>query len=654
MTTGIAIFGIFNVKAINVVKQLVGQDAVITNRKLGIPHRLVRYGKPSTVYGNTDIRIPEDSVTANIEDPFIRDLTLMLHVVEGADKTILFFNNKTTVSLLAILLAKQVPKPVTVVVEDTILTDEQVMGLLRNANMPALKAQYERIFGRKRTYEKYDDDKLIRTPNGAKLRQYQQYMVDFACHTKRAGLFLDMGLGKTLATLATIFRLKDEGKLDITKPILIVAPKLVAIDTWAREADKWGYDVDVKVNVGLTPAKRKALLSTIVKPLTKLTFLTTNPEQLKAVYTFYDEQGIREPFQMIVVDELSMFKAFDGKQSLLLRQRSQNVEYFLGLTGTPMPNGLLDIWSQMVLIDPENKKTLGKDYWTYRGHFFEPDQVGHGRNEGKVFSWKIRKGQEHEVYRRMEKSVITMRSEGLIDLPSISYVDEYVTLPPKAMKLYRELAELTEKDMDNGNASLDLDQTTVTISNPAVRQGKLAQLASGAIYEDMSMLNDFESMYSTKVAYTTFHDRKLARLKEMVETATSPILLFVIFKSDMDRLGDYIEYEALAGNNAQIQDKITRWNKGEIPVMVVNPASVSHGLNIQEGGHTIIWLTPTWNNEQYRQANKRLHRPGQKNPVTVIHIKAVGTVDTEITNRVDEKEARQVHMMKHTEVRMKE
>ena len=238
-----------------------------------------------------------------------------------------------------------------------------------------------------------DPTKCLRTPNGAQLRYYQQQLVDFTMERKRVGLFVDMGLGKTLATLATVDELFKKGSLSPDKPILVIAPKMVALDTWSREAEKWGYDIDVLINIGLTKKKREALFEK-ARNVTKPTLLTTNPEQLEHIKTAFSDRI--NPFQMIIVDELSLFKSATSKRFEYLQKLSERLEYFVGLTGTPAPNSLLDVWSQLVIINPNIKYELGRTFFQYRNHFFAPDVVN--PRTGVVFSWKLNPGAEEGIY----------------------------------------------------------------------------------------------------------------------------------------------------------------------------------------------------------------------------------------------------------------
>ena len=466
----------------------------------------------------------------------------------------------------------------------------------------------------------------IHTPNGATLRPYQVQMVEFVLKKKRAGLFVDMGLGKTLATLAAINELLTNGELNPTRPILIVAPIMVALDTWSREAEKWGYDIDVLVNIRLTKKKRAKLFEQLDN-ISKPTILTTNPEQLDNIIKHYTNRYEPFPFECVVIDELSLFKSSETKRFTNMSMLTKNVKYFIGLTGTPAPNSLLDIWSQMMLIDPANKQILSENFYKYRSHYFEPDMVN--KNTGQVYKWKLKPNADQAIFERMRPTVIALRSEGLVDLPELTFIDEEISLPPNIMKAYREFEkEIRSQFQDDEQECLStIDGDEIVVRNRAVLASKLLQLAAGAVYTE-----------DPTEPYIVYHNAKFERLKEIVETATSPILVFYNFKSDIERARKFIEFETLRSNDPNVRDVIRRWNNGEIPVLFVHPQSAGHGLNIQDGGHTIIWLTMTWMNEVYRQANARLHRTGQTKPVQVIHLIAQGTIDTEVIARLSDKE----------------
>lgn len=478
-----------------------------------------------------------------------------------------------------------------------------------------------------------DPTKCLRTPNGAQLRYYQQQLVDFTMERKRVGLFVDMGLGKTLATLATVDELFKKGSLSPDKPILVIAPKMVALDTWSREAEKWGYDIDVLINIGLTKKKREALFEK-ARNVTKPTLLTTNPEQLEHIKTAFSDRI--NPFQMIIVDELSLFKSATSKRFEYLQELSERLEYFVGLTGTPAPNSLLDVWSQLVIINPNIKYELGRTFFQYRNHFFAPDVVN--PRTGVVFSWKLNPGAEEAIYQKIEPHVISMRGAGLVDIPDVTYTNEYVYMDKKSKKVYDYFDKEIRKELSGLDQGEQLNVQTganeVTIANSAILKSKLLQLATGAMYDADSTVSERK--------YTVFHDAKIEKLKELINVANSPVLVFYNFVSDLERIRKAIPGIAvLDTKDKNANALIKKWNEGRIPVLLANPASTGHGLNLQDGGHIIVWFSQTWRNEVYRQANKRLHRSGQKHPVQIIHIVTKGTADEEVVPRIDEKEEQQ-------------
>lgn len=498
-----------------------------------------------------------------------------------------------------------------------------------------------------------DDDKQVlmtkssslnclKTPNGATLRPYQQQLVDFILEKKRVGLFVDMGLGKTLSTLATINELNKQHKLDVTRPILIVAPIMVALDTWSREADKWGYDFDVIINIHKTGKKRQELFEDLLVPKSKPTLLTTNPAQLGPLLKFLESKGQSDLFQVAIVDELSQFKSVKTNRFKQLTALTKQSEYFIGLTGTPAPNNLLDLYSEVVSIDPKIKYKLGYNFFQYRSDYFRPEYTS---PTGVVYRWGLKPHSEQKIYDAVRSNVVSMKSEGLIDLPKIVFDNRYVTLPKKAHSIYMKLATKIRKQVAAAESKVNIkidDEQDITIANSAVLTSKLLQLSSGAIYNDRDEIEaDPDSS-----DYEVYQDEKFKMLKDIVDTSDSPILVFFYFKSELERMKKYFDFEYLDPSKpSEAKTLIKRWNKGEIPVLVAHPASAGHGLNLQDGGHIMVWLTLPWSNEQYRQSIKRLYRSGQTHPVSVIHIIAQDTVDEDVLQKLDLKEDGQSRLM---------
>lgn len=617
-------------------------------------HRVLRIGKQVSTHSNV-ITLPEQDIEHPMHNTYAKAIAHLIEIAKRSDK-LLIVAPGPKIPLLPVLIASEVcPLPnIRVIVGNKILTSNDVIKELAKTDKRLLEKQWDAL---RKQPPKIKPEDCLKAPNGATLRPYQQQMVNFALEKKRVGLFVDMGLGKTLATLATLDKLVKDGKIDPKRPVLIVAPIMVALDTWSREAEKWGYDMDVKVNIQLSVKKREALLDTLLGPQEKLTLFTTNPAQLKPMLEYFAKKRVSSPFDVVIVDELSQFKSADTQRFDHLTQISELSDYFFGLTGTPSPNNLIDIWSQMVAIEPRNRRIFGDNFYVYRGNFFEPTQTGMRNGKEVVFDWGLKRGADQAIYKKMKETAISMRSEGLIDLPKIVFDNRYVKLPPKAMKTYQKMDKVLrqqlreqEQDGEATGAVLSVDGNNIEIANSAVLTSKLLQLSGGALYDNATELSADET------SYTVFHDEKMKAVKELVENSTSPVLVFYFFKSELERLRDFIEFEHLSSKMKQddVRDTIKRWNDGKIPVLVAHPGSVGHGLNLQDGGHTMVWLTTTWSNEQYRQAVKRLYRSGQKETVTVLHIIAEGTEDENVIKRIDLKESGQDELMRALDIAQRE
>lgn len=611
MTKGVLVLPPRQKESLSLIEKLVGNSQIVSNVKIPIANE------------QKILKVPNTNDIESLHFQFLNEM------INKVDEIIIVSPTKIPV-LFALVASQEVN--IRVIVKDKIISTRELLTAIDQSDKVLLEEQWNRITSKIKS-------KQITTPNGATLRPYQQQMVDFAIKNKRVGLFVDMGLGKTLATLATIDKLNKENKLDITKPILVIAPITVALDTWAREADKWGYDMDVLINVQLTPKKKRELFTELLVPRKKLTILTTNPAQMKSMIENYHNHGIYNPFQFVVVDELSQFKSAQTKRFEQVQQLTKNSEYFLGLTGTPAPNNLLDIWSQLMVIDNKKGSLLGYNFFTYRSRYFEPDVVG---KDGTVYKWKLQHGAEQAIYDKMKSNVISLKSEGLLELPDIVYDNRYVKLPKKAQKIYDKLnKELRQKLLNEEDAILETENNNIEIANSAVLTNKLTQLTSGAIYDNILDVNDTEVTRH----YDILHDEKMKALKDIVETSTSPILVFFWYKSELERMSKYIDFEYLDPHRKDFTDIVSRWNNGDISVLVAHPASAGHGLNLQEGGHTIVWMTPINSNEQYRQANKRIYRSGQKHTVSIIHLLVANSQDEVVMQRLNTKEEGQDRLM---------
>lgn len=439
-----------------------------------------------------------------------------------------------------------------------------------------------------------------------KPHDYQKRAIDRVVSSSHVGLFLDMGLGKTVITLTAIEQLIYD-RFEVNR-VLVIAPKRVAEDTWSREHEKWDH----------------------LKHL-RLSKVLGNPDQrLKAVDADADiyvigrdntawlvDHWLRErrwPYDMIVIDELSGFKSPDAKRWKALKKTLKVARRVVGLTGTPSPNGLMDLWGQMYLLDQGER--LGRTLGEYRATYFTP-----GAHQGYVvYKWNVRPGAQKAIEAKISDICMSMSAEDYLTLPK--RIDNVIRL-----KLNERQLEAYKKMESEHLLKFDDDATVVALNAAAVMT-KLLQIASGQVYDE-------------KGAAVVIHDVKLKALEEIIEDSTSPVLVFYSFHSDAERIKRAIK----GARELKTADDIADWNAGKIDVLLAHPASVGYGLNLQDGGHTIVWYGLTWSLELYQQANARLHRQGQQKPVIVHHLIAEGTVDDQVMRALQAKDTSQAALL---------
>lgn len=429
------------------------------------------------------------------------------------------------------------------------------------------------------------------------LRDYQKYAVDFMQERQRSALFLDMGLGKTASVLASL-RPED-------LPALVTAPPRVASDTWPGEAEKWRPDLTLKVAEG-TPKQRRAVLDDRSADIVAL-----SRNSLKDL-----TEADAKHFKTIVLDEMSGFKSRGvwWKQMKTFLRTEHRV---IGLTGTPAPNGLLDLWPQIYLLD--FGKRLGKNITAYRNRYFVP---GRQLPTGVTTEWNIRPGAEARIHALIEDICLSMSTDGRVELPPVTENIVKVSIPPAAMKAYREMRDTMVADLSDVGGDLHTAATAAVVTN------KLAQITAGFIYHDADGTGE------PRGTYDVLHSAKIDAVKDIVREAQgSPVLVFYRFQAELTTLKKAFPNATVASGGGFVQ----RWNRGEIPVLLAHPASAGHGLNLQHGGHIAVWLTSDWSLELDQQANKRLARSGQKHPVVIHRIVVPGTVDEAILSRLKDK-----------------
>jgi len=444
---------------------------------------------------------------------------------------------------------------------------------------------------------------------------YQKIAIEKIIDGPAVGLFLEMGLGKTVSALTAIKELLYD-RFEVSK-VLVIAPLRVAQSTWSGEIEKWDHLQGLRLSKVLGSEKQR--IEALHQPADIWIINRENTEWLVDYY------GRKWPFDMVVIDELSSFKNPRSKRFRALRKVRPLIKRIVGLTGTPAPNGLIDLWSQIYLLDQGER--LGKTLTGYRNRYFDPGR----RNQNIVFEWIPKPFAEERIYEKISDICVSMKAEDWLQLPErIDNVIE-VELPEKVKSQYKQL----ERDL-----ILPLLDSDVTAANAAVLTNKLLQMANGAIYDEFGEAKEI-------------HDAKLEALEEVVEAANGkPVMVVYAYKHDLDRIRKQLKkYNPRTLDSDQdVQD----WNAGKIQVLLLHPASGGHGLNLQAGGNIIVWFGLTWGLEYYQQVNARLYRQGQTERVIVHHIIAKGTMDEEVLKALTGKAATQNDLMEAVKARIEQ
>ena len=433
---------------------------------------------------------------------------------------------------------------------------------------------------------------------------------------KQSALFLEMGLGKTIITLTAISNLILLG--DVSR-VLIIAPKKVAESTWSAEISKWEHTKDLRVSKILgTPKQRINAINedadTYIINRENIPWLVTNCFKCWK-------------WDMCVIDELSSFKSNKAQRFKSLKKVRPYFKWIVGLTGTPAPNTLIELWSQIYLLDGGQR--LGKTLTSYRDAYFTPGD----RNGMIIYNYNLRPGAEEAIYKKIDDICISMKSKDYLKLPDRVDNKILVNLPKEARKTYDDFVR---------DLIIQLEDEDITAANSAVLTGKLLQICNGAIYAD-----------DTKEVIEV-HEEKLNALLNIIEEANGkPILVFYNFKHDISRIQEFLKRNKIESRELKNNDDIENWNKGNIRVMLTHPASAAYGLNIQQGGNIIVWFGLTWSLELYQQACARLYRQGQKETVIINHIIAKGTVDEDVIKALQGKEINQNLLLEAVKARMK-
>lgn len=438
---------------------------------------------------------------------------------------------------------------------------------------------------------------------------YQKYAIDFIETHPQAAVLLGCGLGKTSITLTALNDLMFD-RFEVCKP-LIIAPIRVCRNSWAAEIAKWDHLNGMTYSLILgTKEQRLAALRK------KADLYIINREN---VQWLIESSGMPFDFDMVVIDEMSSFKNHQSKRFKALRNVRPFVKRIIGLTGTPCSNGLMDLWAQFRLLD--KGQCLGKRIGQYRDAYFKPDWNG--------YTYSLLPGADKAIYAKIADISISMKTTDYLQMPELISVSVPVCLDEWEMERYRKM----EKDM-----VLPYMGDDITAANAAVLCGKLVQLASGCIYTENN-----EAML--------VHNRKLDALEDLIEAQNGrPVLVAFWYQHERQRIMNRFEGTRELKTDQDIAD----WNAGKIPVALIQPSSAGHGLNLQNGGNTIVWFTMPWSLELYQQTNARLWRQGQRAESVVIqHLTAAGTIDEDIMEALECKDKIQSAMMSAVKARLR-
>lgn len=420
------------------------------------------------------------------------------------------------------------------------------------------------------------------------LHQYQLHAIEFIKREKRCLLAISMGLGKTISTLTAINDLIDSFTIRKT---LIVAPLRVANSVWAQEALLWDHTKHLKVSI-CTGTERQRLTAL----MQNADIFVINRENVEWLIKIQKKWR----FDCVVVDESDSFKNASSKRFKALRKVLPETTHMILLSGTPSPNGLLDIWAQMYLIDFGER--LGRTMTSYKDRFFEQDYMG--------YNFTLREGSADRIHNLLRDKVLSMRSEDYLELPDRIDLIETVALPARTLSDYKDFESTLLATLPDGEE--------IEAMNAAVLAGKLLQYANGAMYTDEHH------------NWSELHDVKLDALAEIIENNSGEnILVAYNFKHDLARLQQRFPSGIVLDNDPST---ITRWQQGKIKLLFAHPQSAGHGINLQDGGCLAVWFGLTWSLGHYQQFNARLHRQGQQRPVRIIHIIASDTIDERVVS----------------------
>ena len=440
---------------------------------------------------------------------------------------------------------------------------------------------------------------------------YQEYAIKFIESHPISALFLDMGLGKTSITLTAVNELLFDN-FEVRK-VLVIAPLRVARNTWCDEIKKWDHLSNIKYSIVVSTEKER--ISALNE---KADIYIINREN---VDWLVNKSGYKFDFDMIVIDELSSFKNHQSKRFKSLMKIRPKVKRIVGLTGTPSSNGLMDLFAEFKVLDLGER--LGYFIGQYRNTYFKPDKT----NGAIVYSYKPLPNAENSIYEKISDITVSMKASEYLKMPELVISNYKVEMSEDEKKQYDEMKK---------NLICEIKDGEITVSNAGSLSNKLSQFANGAVYDDEQNIVEI-------------HSRKLDALEDIIESMNGkPLLVAYWYKHDLQRIKMRFDVREIK----TIKD-IDNWNKGEIPVALIHPASAGHGLNLQQGGSTLVWFGLTWSLELYQQTNGRLYRQGQKNTVVIQHIVTKGSIDEQILKALERKNKTQEDLIEAVKANLK-
>jgi SNF2 family DNA or RNA helicase len=400
--------------------------------------------------------------------------------------------------------------------------------------------------------------------------------------------------------------------------VLVIAPLRVAEDTWSRETEKWNHLQHLRISkvLGSVSQRRKALKATA-------DIYVINRENTEWIVSEY---GDKWPFDMVVIDESSSFKNHQSKRFKAFRRVRPLSQRVVQLTGTPAPNGLIDLWAPMYLLDLGER--LGKTITGYRDRYFSPGS----RSGHVVYEWRQKKETEERIYEAIADIAVSMKTEDWLELPE--RIDR--AIPIRLSEPARELYKQLERDL-----LLPYQDADVVANTAAVLSNKLRQMASGAVYDEDRGVK-------------WIHDAKLDALEDIIEAANGkPVMVFYDFKHSLARIQQRFPQARILRKGKDGNEDIRAWNNDEIPLLALHPKSAGHGLNLQESScQAVVWFDSIWSLEEDQQANARVHRQGQTRSIVVMRLVAVGTMDEEAVTALEQKAAGQEALMQAVKARI--